>query len=129
MQLNISLFILNLLIPAVPLCGSRILADLLLIANVSVETIAWTIFGISSAVAVAMIILGGLSIWGGYFGIFIGIWIALAAFQLFRLIQAGQAHRHNLFWHYKEDAVEPAVVQHQMPNQGNPGKTGNTFRV
>ena len=127
MQLNISLFVLNVLIPAVPLNGSRILADILLIANVPIDTIAWIMVGLSGAIGVAMIVLGALHIWGGYFGIFIGIWIVFATFQLFRLVQAGQAARHNLFWHYKEDAPPDAVVtQHQMTNQG---KGGNVYHV
>ena len=47
-----------------PLPASRILADMLLIAGVATDTVVKVLLGTSIVVAVAMIILGALHVWG-----------------------------------------------------------------
>lgn len=67
-QLNVSLFVLNMLVPAVPLPGSRILADMLLIGGVRTDTtyrpITVTLLLCSAASLAASIVIGVLRSWG-----------------------------------------------------------------
>jgi hypothetical protein len=83
-QLNVSLFILNTLVPAVPLPGSRILADILLIRGFNPDTTCQMIMVTSAVSGVVMIVLGALRIWGGLFGVIVGVWILFSTFGLYK---------------------------------------------
>jgi Zn-dependent protease len=57
-QLNLYLMVFNLLLPAYPLDGGRIFADLLILCGVPIRTAAII------TVAVAVVFAGGLIAWG-----------------------------------------------------------------
>ena len=96
-QLNLSLFLFNLLVPAFPLDGGRILADALLLKGLEVTRAAQ----ITATVAVA--VAGGIFLYGfiffDVFGIMVAVYVVLQAVQLFQFIQHGLVHLHPLFFH------------------------------
>ena len=101
LQLNIGLFAFNLLLPAYPLDGGRILADLLLLCGVRAPTAA-------KVTAVLATLLGGgivaFGVWRTIVGsvaacltIFVGIWCLFATLQLWGHIRAGTVEQHPMF--------------------------------
>jgi hypothetical protein len=102
-QLNVSAFIINTLIPAVPLNGARLLADLLLIGGVSADMTANIVLFISAFIGAAMILAGVMRVWGSMMGIFIGIFILWSSWHLWQSIKDGQVEKHPMFISHARD--------------------------
>ena len=112
--MNVSMLVLNLLVPAVPLNGALILSDFLQLAKLPVKTIAYINVGLSAAIGIAMIVLGAFRVWGGIIGIFIGVVVLASAVSLLKLARHGNAEQHPLF-HARKAA---GAQQFSMPPQG-----------
>lgn len=97
MQLNVTLFIFNLCVPAYPLDGGRIFADLMLIAGIPTATAAKIVIAVAVVVAVGIIIIGILRIYLGTFAIFIGIFILISTYGLWKELEADRIEQHPLF--------------------------------
>lgn len=94
-QLNIALAAFNLLLPAYPLDGGRIFADLMLLAGVSPERAAKATAGVATLGGAVVI---GLGIWWrSFLTIAVGIWMLYSTLQLWVAIRAGAVGQHPLF--------------------------------
>lgn len=97
LQLNLLLMAFNLLIPAYPLDGGRIVVDLLLIVGVPASITAWVTIVLAVACGVALIVVGAMKWYFGYGGILIGLFILFSTFQLFQALRSGNIEQHPLF--------------------------------
>lgn len=121
LQLNISLMLFNLLCPAYPLDGGRILADLLLLAGVPAKTTAWIIIVVAIAVSIALVILTIVSIFAswGFFnwgGMLIAVFILYSTFGLWQYLEKDQIEQHPLFKKPSEQSDNPA--DEMLPKTG-----------
>ena len=117
-QLNITLMLFNLLVPAYPLDGGRILVDLLLLANVPAKVTAWITIVTAVAVSVAMIVVA--VVWGyfGFGGILIALFILFSTFGLWQYLDKGQIEQHPLFRKASDQSENPAAEM--LPKNDGP---------
>lgn len=87
----------NLCVPAYPLDGGRIFADLMLIAGIPTATAAKIVIAVAVVVAAGMIIVGGLRIFLGPLAVFIGIFILWSTYGLWKDLEADRIEQHPLF--------------------------------
>mmetsp|Transcript_57737 Transcript_57737/g.95806 ORF Transcript_57737/g.95806 Transcript_57737/m.95806 type:complete len:413 (+) Transcript_57737:38-1276(+) len=95
-MINFWLFVINLLIPAYPLDGSRIFANWLLQRYNSVKS-ATIYCWVTGIIAVAAIVLGATVFRTQTMLFFTGIWAAFQVYQLSMLIQNSNHYQHPLF--------------------------------
>lgn len=119
LQLNLVLMAFNLLIPAYPLDGGRILVDLLLIVGVPATITAWITIVLAVLCGVGLITVGALNLYFGYGGIMIGIFILFSTFQLFQAVQSGNIERHPLFKPPSTGQGNPAQPKDSQPAASN----------
>jgi len=96
-QLNVTLLIFNLFVPAYPLDGGRIFADFMLIAGIPTATAAKIVIAVAVVVAVGMIVIGVLRIYLGTFAVFIGAFILWSTYGLWKELEADRIEQHPLF--------------------------------
>ncbi|KAK3246338.1 hypothetical protein CYMTET_44122 [Cymbomonas tetramitiformis] len=99
-QINVSLFLFNLFIPAYPLDGGRILVNLLLMKECTVETTAKACIGVSSFMALLLLACGGYMMFAAKNGInliLVAFWILYQAHQLYTHVKSNTIHVHPLF--------------------------------
>ena len=109
MQLNIYLMVFNLLVPAYPLNGGRILVDLLQLANVPVKITAWITIVTAVAVSVAMIVMSFVFKSFGFGGILIALFILYSTFGLWQYLNKGQIEQHPVFRKASDQCKNPAA--------------------
>jgi len=94
-QLNVSLFAFNLLVPAYPLDGGRVFADALLLCGVPVKLAAYIVSGVG--VAGGVVVVGACIGLRAFVGVAVGAWILFASFELLSAAVGGRAAEHPLF--------------------------------
>jgi Zn-dependent protease len=110
--MQLSLLVFNLLSPAYPLDGGRILVDLLSLRGLALESAA--------RVAAFLSFLTGLGICvyalaaGAFLTLPVGIWVLVQAWELVQKVRRGEAHTHPMFLHY---GAQGALPQQQQPGQ------------
>jgi len=102
LQINIAMFVFNLFVPAYPLDGGRVLANVLLHFGVEANKAAkiTAMVSLPIAVVIACIGLWQLIVAGNFFGIimvFIAAWVFYQAWILFQLAKHSKAADHPLF--------------------------------
>jgi Zn-dependent protease len=102
MQMNISIMLLNLLIPAYPLPGGRIFADILRIAGVPANTAAKIMVVVGLVIGIGLVIVGALRVWLGLTGVIVGVFILFSTYQLWRSLEQNQVEQHPLYVNRKE---------------------------
>ncbi|KAK9816996.1 hypothetical protein WJX72_008022 [[Myrmecia] bisecta] len=110
LQLNLFLMAFNLLLPAYPLDGGRIFADLLLLCGLG-EVLAAQI-----TIAVAVLVAAGILAWGIYeqaiLTVAVGAWMLYTTYELFSAVRKGSVTRHPMFCY---DAQPGQAEQPQNP--------------
>jgi Zn-dependent protease len=109
LQLNLVLMAFNLLLPAYPLDGGRILADLMLIAGVPAVIAAYITITLATLCGAGLIVCGVKQWYFGFGGIIIGVFILLSTFELFMAVRSGNIEKHPLF---KPASTRPSVDSH-----------------
>eukprot|EP00892_Ulva_mutabilis_P007848 jgi/Ulvmu1/5435/UM022_0230.1 len=119
--LNVTVMIFNLCVPAYPLGGGRIFADLMLIAGIPTNTAAKIVIAVAVVVGVAMVVLGAFRVLLGTLGIFIGLFILLSTYELWKELEADRIEQHPLFKKGSSQdgttmySVETVPAQHRGP--------------
>ena len=96
--INISLCMFNLFVPAYPLDGGRIFVSLLLLCGVPVATAAAVTAYVSMALGALIVALGIYMV--QFLTIFVGGWVLIRAYELFKLVQSGRTDQHPIFAKY-----------------------------
>jgi len=124
---NIGLFIFNLLIPAYPLDGGRIFADILLTCGVAPVMAAKITVGVAFPIAAGIIIWGAVVL--NVMVILVGMWILYSTYQLFDTIRKGLVEQHPMFAFSSSSTQELPMSGLAGPQQGQygPGQPGPYF--
>ena len=110
--MQLSLLVFNLLSPAYPLDGGRILVDLLSLRGVALDAAA--------RVAAFLSFLTGLGICvyalaaGALLTLPVGVWVLVQAWELVQKVRRGEAHTHPMFLHYAAGQQQAAGAPGQM---------------
>ncbi|KAK9834960.1 hypothetical protein WJX81_000023 [Elliptochloris bilobata] len=102
-QVNLALMAFNLLLPAYPLDGGRIFADLMLLCGVPALLAAKVTVGVAITIGIAIIAFGAI-----YFNVItmiVGVWMLISTFELFQAIRTDTIKQHPMFY------FEPAAAQ------------------
>jgi Zn-dependent protease len=94
LKLQVVLFLFNLLVPAYPLDGGRILANLLVLRH-GRERAAAILSYVSTPVGVALLLWGLLQ--QNFLLAFTGVWVIFESLQIRRLARLGEVHAHPMF--------------------------------
>lgn len=101
MVMNLMMFLFNLLVPAYPLDGGRVLANALIMGKVDPNKAAKICVGITWLVSFAIVIYGVVcyfqKIPGVTFLILVPTWLSYQSYKLWRLAIKGEATKHPLF--------------------------------
>ena len=110
LKMQLSLLVFNLLSPAYPLDGGRILVDVLSLRGVALDSAA--------RVAAFLSFLTGLGICiyalaaASFLTLPVGIWVLVQAWELVQKARKGEAHTHPMFAHYGQGMpLQPAPGQ------------------
>lgn len=109
--INISLMLFNLFVPAYPLDGGRIFASVLLLCGVPVATAAAVTAGVSMVLGGVIVALGIYMM--QFLTIFVGGWVLMQAYELYKLVRTGRTDQHPIFSKYAN-----------TPNNVAPGNNG-----
>lgn len=110
-QLNVTVMIFNLCVPAYPLDGGRIFADFMLIAGIPTNTAAKIVIAVAVLVGVAMILLGVFTRLLGTLSIFIGLFILWSTYDLWKELEADRIEQHPLF---KKGSTEEGTTMYSV---------------
>lgn len=94
LKLQVVLFLFNLLVPAYPLDGGRILANLLVMRH-GRERAAVLLSYVSMPVGMVLLLWGLLQ--GNFLLAFTGVWVVFESLQIRRLARLGEVHAHPMF--------------------------------
>lgn len=84
----------NLLLPAYPLDGGRVLADALLLAGVPAERAARVTVGVAAVLGVGV---AGLGIWQqAVLTTLVGVWMLYSTYQLYVFVREGRVEQHPM---------------------------------
>lgn len=96
--INISLCVFNLFVPAYPLDGGRIFVSVLLLCGVPVATAAAVTAWVSMFLSALIIALGVYMM--QFLTIFVGGWVLMQAYELYKLVKTGRTDQHPIFAKY-----------------------------
>lgn len=89
------MFCFNLLLPAYPLDGGRILADLLLSCGVPSRAAAIVTLCVATPIALGIVLYGVYTV--AIMTIAVGVWVLFQNFNLAMLVRNGQVEQHPSF--------------------------------
>lgn len=113
-QLNIALMAFNLLLPAYPLDGGRVLADALLLSGMEPDRAAKITVGVAAVLGTGV---AGFGIWQqAVLTTMVGVWMLYTTYQLYVFVRDGRVEQHPMF-SYSAEASLPGSVGSKEPYQ------------
>ena len=110
--MQLSLLVFNLLSPAYPLDGGRILVDLLSMRGLALDSAARVAAFLSFLTGLGIVVYALAS--GALLTLPVGVWVLVQAWELVQKLRRGGAHTHPMFLHYAANQQHAAAAPGRM---------------
>ena len=110
--MQLSLLVFNLLSPAYPLDGGRIMVDLMSMRGLALDSAARAAAFLSFLTGMGICVYA-LAV-GAFLTLPVGIWVLAQAWELVQKVRRGEAHTHPMFTHYSSGALQQPPLPGQM---------------